>query len=120
MLVDLFVMQQAGTLHLSDEARAMLKYYHAAALVGGVYAPGNKNTYVSLRIVDVNTKNVISSTNFSVPMGPDAKKLLESRAVGSVGSRSEAGIKADEAAMKVDDPAVTGEAGKQADIVRPE
>ena len=34
MPVDLFVMQQAGTLHLSDEARAMLKYYHAAALVG--------------------------------------------------------------------------------------
>lgn len=122
MPIDLFVMQEGGALHLSDETKAILKHYHAAVLVGGVYAPGKKNTYVSLRIVDINTKNVISSTDFSVPMGPDAKKLLESKEVGSAGSRSEPGVKADDSAVKADEPAMeaipTGEAEKQTDNVK--
>ncbi|MGZ8903757.1 MAG: FlgO family outer membrane protein [Methylobacter sp.] len=88
MPIDLFVMQEKGALHLSDETKAMLKPYQPAVIVGGVYAPGKKNAYVSLRIVDLHSKNIISSTDFSVPMGPDAKVLLESKEVGSAGSRS--------------------------------
>ncbi|MDD5578926.1 MAG: FlgO family outer membrane protein [Methylobacter sp.] len=89
MPIDLFVMKEKGALHLSDEAKAELKPYRPAVIVGGVYAPGKKNTYVSLRIVDLHTKNIISSTDFSVPMGPDAKFLLETKEVGSAGARSE-------------------------------
>ncbi|CAA9892979.1 conserved exported hypothetical protein [Candidatus Methylobacter favarea] len=88
MPIDLFVMQDKGALHLSDDAKAELKPYRPAVIVGGVYAPGKKNAYVSLRIVDLHSKNIISSTDFSVPMGPDAKVLLESKEVGSAGSRS--------------------------------
>jgi hypothetical protein len=106
MPIDLFVMEKGGSLKLSDETKEILKPYHAAVIVGGVYAAGKKNTYVSLRIVDIKTKNVISSTDFSVPMGPDAKKLLESKAVGSAGSRSEPDVKADEPAVKTDEPDV--------------
>jgi len=109
MPIDLFVMENDGSLKLSDETKAILKSYHAAVIVGGVYAEGGKNTYVSLRIVDLNTKNVISSTNFSVPMGPDAKKLMESKEVGSAGSRSELSVKTDESAV---------EAEKQTDSVK--
>jgi FlgO protein len=78
MPIDLFVMKEGGALHLSDEVKALLKPYNAAVMVGGVYAPGKRNTYVSLRVVDLFTKNIISSTDIAIPMGPDARKLLHS------------------------------------------
>lgn len=83
MPIDLFVMKEDGTLQMSDETKAMLKHYNASVLVGGVYAPGKRNTYVSLRMVNLNTRNVISSTDFSVPMGPDAKLLTLPKDVGT-------------------------------------
>ncbi len=90
MPIDLFVMQEGGALHLSDETQKILKNYGAAAaIVGGVYAPGKKTAYVSLRMIDTVSKNIISSTDLSIPMGPDAKILLKSKDVGSAGSRSE-------------------------------
>ncbi len=89
MPIDLFVMQEDGGLHLSDETKKMLKKYGAAAIVGGVYAQGSQTAYVSLRVIDTNSKNIISSTDLSVPMGPDAKVLLESKEVGSAGSPAE-------------------------------
>lgn len=52
MPIDLFVMQEKGALHLSDETKAVLKPYRPAVIVGGVCAPGKKNAYVSFRIVD--------------------------------------------------------------------
>jgi len=87
--IDLFVMQEGGALHLPNEAQKILKKYGAAAIVGGVYAPGKRSTYVSLRMIDTDSKNIISSTDLSVPLGPDVKVLLESKDVGSAGSRSE-------------------------------
>ncbi len=89
MPIDLIVMQQGGGLHLSDETKKMLKNYKAAAIVGGVYAQGDKTAYISLRAIDTNSNNVIASTDISVPMGLDTKVLLESKDVGSTGSRSE-------------------------------
>jgi hypothetical protein len=87
--IDLFSMQEGGTLHLSDEIKNIVKRYGAAAIVGGVYAPGKKTVYVSLRMVDLTSANIISSTDFSVPMGPDAKALVDTKKVGSAGSRDE-------------------------------
>jgi hypothetical protein len=84
--IDLFIMKEDGTLQLTPETKKELKRYQAGVLVGGVYAPGKKNTYVSLRIVDLATKTVISSADFSVPMGPDAKFLTASKEVGSTAS----------------------------------
>lgn len=89
MPIDLFVMKEGGGLHLSDETKKMLKNYGAAAIVGGVYAQGDQTAYISLRIIDTNSKNVISSTDLAVPMGLDTKVLLESKEVGSTGSRAE-------------------------------
>ncbi|WP_394754182.1 FlgO family outer membrane protein [Crenothrix sp.] len=83
MPIDLFVMKEGGRFHLSDETKAMLRHYHAATLLGGVYAPGKHNGYVSLRMVDINSKNIIASTDFAIPMGPDAKMLMKPKSVGS-------------------------------------
>lgn len=83
MPIDLFVMKDGGEIALTDDTKAKLRKQQAAVLVGGVYAPGKKNTYVSLRVVDIYSKRVISTYDFSVPMGPDAKLLLEPRPVAS-------------------------------------
>jgi hypothetical protein len=77
--VDLFMMTEAGELKLSDEDKTLLKRYNAVVLVGGVYAPGKQNTYVTLRAVNRFTKQVIASTDFSVPLGPDVKTLLKTK-----------------------------------------
>jgi hypothetical protein len=87
--IDLFVMKEGGMLHLSDETKKIIKQYGAAAIVGGVYAPGKKSVYVSLRMIDTASTNIISSTDLSVPMGPDAKTLVESKDVGSADSRAQ-------------------------------
>lgn len=98
MPIDLFVMKDAGELALSDETKALIRKHQAAVLVvGGVYAPGKKNSYVSLRVVDVYTKRIISTYDFSVPMGPDAKLLLEPRPVANKTPAAEATETPDEA-----------------------
>lgn len=77
-----FVKEEDGMLHLSDETREILEKHNASALVVGVFAAGRRTAYVSLRIVDLATKNIISFTDFSVPMGPDARVLLKPKETG--------------------------------------
>jgi len=77
-----FVKEEGGMLHLSDETKKTLEGHNASALVVGVFAAGRRTAYVSLRIVDLATKNIISSTDFSVPMGPDARVLLKPKETG--------------------------------------
>lgn len=80
---ELFVKEDRGMLKLSDETKSALKGTEAAALVVGVFAPGKRSAYVSLRMLDVDSETVISTTDFVVPMGPDAKVLLQPRIAGS-------------------------------------
>ncbi|MEY3288266.1 MAG: hypothetical protein RLZZ419_508 [Pseudomonadota bacterium] len=83
MPIDLFMMEEGGELTLSDKDKSLLKKYNTAVMVGGVYAPGKQNTYVSLRAVNRFTKHVIASTDFSVVLGPDVKTLLKTKDTGS-------------------------------------
>ena len=85
MPTELFVEEEDGLLRLSDKTEQVLGTHNAAALVIGVFAPGRRTAYVSLLVVDIETKTIISSTDFSVPMGPDAKVLLEPKKIGSAG-----------------------------------
>jgi hypothetical protein len=82
--IDLFMMKEDGELQLSEEDKALLRRYNAVVLVGGVYAPGKQNAYVSLRAVNRFTKHVIASTDFSVALGPDVKALLKTKDAGSI------------------------------------
>jgi hypothetical protein len=94
--IDLFMMKDAGELQLSEEDKALLRRYNAAVLVGGVYAPGKQNAYITLRAVNRFTKQVIASTDFSIALGPDVKTLLKTKdtesnfvPIGSAGSVAE-------------------------------
>ncbi|RIZ66407.1 MAG: hypothetical protein D0531_04625 [Methylococcales bacterium] len=83
---DLFMMKDDGELLLSESDKARLKQYQSVIIVGGVYAPGKQNTYVTLRAVDRFTKQVIASTDFSVALGPDVKVLLKTKDTDTLNS----------------------------------
>ncbi len=77
-----FVVSEGGFLHLTDETKKNLREKKVSALVAGVFAAGKRSVYVSLRLIDISNMNIISSTDFVVPMGPDTKALLKSRQTG--------------------------------------
>lgn len=72
---EIFNKNDAGILELPEKTKQALNDVHATALVVGTYAAGRKNVYVSLRIVDIISQNIISTTDYSIPMGPDAKSM---------------------------------------------
>lgn len=72
---ELFAKNDAGILQLPEKTKEALNTAGAKAVVIGSYAPGRNTVYVSLRIVDIAGQNVISSTDYAVAMGPDAKAL---------------------------------------------
>ena len=72
---EIFAKNDSGILELPEKTKEGLNNIHANALVIGTYAAGRNNVYVSLRIVELATQTVISSTDYSVSMGPDAKVM---------------------------------------------
>lgn len=80
---ELFIQSNNGFIQLSPEARSALKSRGASTLVAGVFAPGSVTAYVTIRMIDIDSQEVISSTDFSVPMGIDARVLLRSRKTGT-------------------------------------
>lgn len=72
---EIFSKNEAGILELPEKTKEALDNVHANALVIGTYAAGRKNVYVSLRVVDIATQNIISTTDYSIPMGPDARVM---------------------------------------------
>jgi hypothetical protein len=72
---ELFAKNDAGILQIPDKTKEALNVAGAKAVVIGSYAAGRNNVYVSLRVVEVASQNVISSTDYSVGMGPDAKVM---------------------------------------------
>ncbi|WFP49361.1 FlgO family outer membrane protein [Methylomonas sp. EFPC3] len=72
---EIFAKNEAGILELPEKTKEALNNVGAKAIVIGSYAPGRDNVYVSLRVVDIASQNVVSSTDYSVAMGPDAKVL---------------------------------------------
>lgn len=74
---NLFIKKEDGIVQLSDKTKSALTINDAAALVVGVYAAGRNTAYVSIQMIDVASEMIISTTDFSVSMGPDAKVLLK-------------------------------------------
>ena len=72
---ELFAKNDAGILQLPEKTKEALNTSGAKAVLIGSFAPGRNSVYVSLRMVDIATQSTISSTDYSVAMGPDAKVL---------------------------------------------
>lgn len=75
---EIFIKNDAGILQIADKTKQALNAVHAYAVLVGTYAPGRENIYVSLRLVELESQDVMSTFDFSTPLGPDAK-LLTSR-----------------------------------------
>ncbi|MDD4913907.1 MAG: FlgO family outer membrane protein [Methylococcales bacterium] len=73
--IEMFVKNDAGILQIPEKTLAALNNIDAKAVIIGSYAPGRNTIYVSLRVVDIASQTVISSTDYGVPMGPDAKAM---------------------------------------------
>lgn len=73
---EIFAKNEVGILQLPEKTKEALNNVGAKAVVIGSFAPGHNNVYVSLRIVDIASQNVIASTDYSVSMGPDARALV--------------------------------------------
>lgn len=80
---DAFIKSNNGFLQLTDNARSEIKKQGASTLVAGIFAPGRVTAYVTIRMIDIDSREVISSTDFSVPMGQDTRELLRSRTTGT-------------------------------------
>jgi len=72
---EIFAKNDAGILQLPEKTKEALNTVHAHAVLIGTYAPGRENVYVSLRLVELVSQDVISTFDFSTPLGPDAKAL---------------------------------------------
>ncbi len=72
---EIFSKNDAGILELPEKTKEALNNVHANALLIGTYAAGRKNVYVSLRVVDIPTQTIVSSTDYSIKMGPDATSM---------------------------------------------
>lgn len=72
---EIFTKNDAGILQIADKTKEALNLVHAQAVLVGTYAPGRENVYVSLRLVELVSQDVISTYDFSTPLGPDAKVL---------------------------------------------
>lgn len=80
---EMFIQANSGFLQLSSKTKSVLKNHGASALVVGSFAPGRRTAYVTIRMLDIDTHEVMSVTDFSVPMGQDTQVLLKSRRTGS-------------------------------------
>lgn len=72
---EIFTKNDTGILQIPEKTKEALNILGAKAVVVGSYAPGRNNVYVSLRVVEIASQNVMSSTDYAVSMGPDAKAL---------------------------------------------
>jgi TolB-like protein len=73
---NIFLKEQAGEFLLSREAIDVSKKHDAQALLVGTYAVGHESVYVSARIVNPLSNEIVSSYDFSVPFDDNTKTLL--------------------------------------------
>ncbi|MRI32281.1 hypothetical protein EOPP23_04640 [Endozoicomonas sp. OPT23] len=70
---------ESGEFTLSRKLKTLSKNYNANAILAGTYALGSRTVYVSARLIDSNSKMVISSIDFQLPMDSDIRTLTRTR-----------------------------------------
>jgi hypothetical protein len=75
---EVFAKNESGILQIPEKTKAALDAVGAKAVILGTFAPGRNSVYISLRVVDTSNQYIMSSTDYAVAMGPDAKALTTS------------------------------------------
>jgi TolB-like protein len=74
---NVFVQEQTGELLLSRELRAISYQHNAYAVVVGTYGIGKDSVYVTAKLVRAKDSVILSSYDYSLPIGPDTKRMLQ-------------------------------------------
>ncbi len=74
-----FVQQHTGELLLSRELREISLQHDAYAVVVGTYAASKEIVYVTAKLVRTEDNVILSSSDYSLPVGSDTKYLLRKR-----------------------------------------
>lgn len=73
----LFIKEGAGEFILSRELKDLASKHYAQAILVGIYAAGDKQVYVTTKLVDIEG-TVISSFDYVVPMDANMRSLIKS------------------------------------------
>lgn len=75
----IFVQEQTGELLLSRRLREISVQHDAYAVVVGTYGVSKETVYVTAKLVRAEDSVILSSYDYSLPVGPDTKKMLQKR-----------------------------------------
>lgn len=73
-------MSPGGERILSRDAQRLSRNYSAAAVVAGTYAVAGQQIIVNLRLLSADDGQLVSSTDFSVPLNMDTWPLVSAKA----------------------------------------
>lgn len=79
-----FIQEHRGELLLSRELIDISKAHDAHAVVVGTYAASKHVVYVSVKLVSTIDSSILSSYDYSVPVGTDTRQLLMMKTSGGL------------------------------------
>ncbi len=75
----IFVQEQTGELLLSRKVRELSVEHDAYAVIVGTYGASEKTVYVTAKLIRTQDNVILSSYDYSLPRGPDTKKMLQKK-----------------------------------------
>ena len=73
---DIYIKERNGEFMLSRAFKNISAEHNAQAVIIGTYAVASKNVYVTAKIVRTRDNAVLSSHDYTLPLGPDMKSLV--------------------------------------------
>lgn len=73
----LFMIPKTGEFILSDQLRNLEQQYQASTVVAGTYAVAKDKVYITLKMLDCKSSEVISSYAYTLPLGSNTLTLLQ-------------------------------------------
>lgn len=77
-----FIQEHRGELLLSREIIDLSKAHDAHVVIVGTYAASKRVVYVSVKMVSTADNSILSSFDYSVPVGADTRQLLMMKSTG--------------------------------------
>lgn len=73
---DIYIREQQGEFVLSRALKNISVEHDVAQVLVGTYAVASKNIYVTAKLVRTSDSEVLSSVDYTLPMGPDMRQLI--------------------------------------------
>lgn len=70
------VQKKKGEFVLTRNVKKLLRNHHAQAILVGTYAVADNIVYVTTKLISPANNDVIASSDYSLPLGPNTRRLL--------------------------------------------